>query len=327
MASSVLLFLNGDSILYPIRLYIWNDQGNLTPNSAGIPLYANMNSQPESPGQWNEFSIPDIILPDTFWIGLCYNYLITPPDWYLAYNTFMIDHHTYINCNGGPNDWSELGETGLAHPYGVRVYVTDVLIDVYPISIDISSPLPEGTILSPQATVKNIGVGTETFDVTCEINPGGYSSTETVTDLAPGDSFQITFSPDFTFATGSYTVTVYTQLPGDVNSVNDTLEKIIETHDPGVTEGYSDRFVQFSFGLQNNPAHGHAVFNLALSEPATVRLTIYDVSGRLVDEVLSEKKAAGYYSIPWTKDVKAGIYFYSFTSARKNSVGKFVLIR
>jgi len=114
-----------DSLPYPIRLYIWNDQGNLKPNSAGIPVYANMTNQPESLGQWIEFSVPDIVLPDTFWIGLCYNYLISPPDWYLAYDAYMTDYHTYANSKGGPNDWLAVGEIGFGHPYGVRVYITD----------------------------------------------------------------------------------------------------------------------------------------------------------------------------------------------------------
>ena len=84
-----------------------------------------MNNQPESLGQWIEFSVPDIVLPDTFWIGLCYNYLIYPPDWYLAFDAYMTDHHTYYNSKGGPNDWLALADMGLAHPFGVRVYVTD----------------------------------------------------------------------------------------------------------------------------------------------------------------------------------------------------------
>jgi hypothetical protein len=111
-----------------------------------------------------------------------------------------------------------------------------IILDVSTISIDIDSPLPEGTILSPQATVKNFGDNTETFDVTCEIEGGItiYTSTETATDLVPGDSIQVTFSPDFAFETGLYTVKVYTQLAGDENPVNDTLEKVIETYDPGI---------------------------------------------------------------------------------------------
>jgi len=123
VVSSVLLFLSGDSSSYPIRLYIWNDQGNLKPNSAGIPLYVNMNQLWHSFHEWNEFVIPgDIILPDTFWIGFCYNYLSIPVDWYIGMNKHMEDHHTYCNGYGGPNDWVDF----ISHAFGVRVYVIDV---------------------------------------------------------------------------------------------------------------------------------------------------------------------------------------------------------
>jgi hypothetical protein len=200
------------------------------------------------------------------------------------------------------------------------------VLDVGTISIDVSSPLPEGTILSPQATVKNIGIDSETFDVTCEINPGGYSSTESVSDLAPGDSIQVIFSPDFTFATGDYTVKVYTQLIGDENPANDTLEKVIETYEPGIEEGNQETPTSFSFNLRNNPAKGKVVFNLALPEPASVSLQIYDVSGRQVYELVAQK-SAGNYEIPWTLKITAGVYFYSFASPWKNETGKLVFVK
>jgi hypothetical protein len=326
MTSSVLLFLNGDSLPYPIRLYIWNDQGNLTPNSAGIPLYANLNSQPESLGQWNEFSIPNIILPDTFWIGLCYNYLVTPPDWYLAYNTAMIDHHTYFNCNGGPNDWLESGEIGLAHPYGVRVYVTDVLIDVYPISIDIPSTVPEDTTLNPQATVKNVSTTSATFDVTCMINPGAYTSSYMVNDLASFDSIQITFPDDFTFASGAYTVTVYTQLENDENPVNDTLEKIIETFDASVAEGITAVPELFAFHAPTIVKQKSEI-TFALPRATEVNLVIYDVLGRLTETVVSKELSAGDHRIDINFDLPAGVYFYHLnTISGKEILQKFILL-
>jgi hypothetical protein len=101
-------------------------------------------------------------------------------------------------------------------------------LDVSAVSIDIDSPIIQGTTIDPLATVTNLGAEIATFTVTCEIEPGGYSSTETVTNLAPGASVQDTFAPPFTFAPGSYTVTVYTDLIGDVCSENDTIQKIIE---------------------------------------------------------------------------------------------------
>lgn len=173
-------------------------------------------------GQWIAFSVPDVVLPDTFWVGLCYNYLIYPPDWYLAYDSYMTDYHTYINCEGDSNSWSALAEMGFAHPFAVRVYVTDA---------------------------------------------------------------------------------------------------------PGIGEEDSEVSVHFSFGLRNNPARERVLFDLALPEAATISLCIYDVSGRMIDELLSGTKAAGTYEISWTAGAAAGVYFYKFESLGEARVGKVILVK
>ena len=196
-------------------------------------------------------------------------------------------------------------------------------LNVGTISIDISSPLPEGTVLNPKATVKNEGTNSESFDVTCEINPGAYSKTQTVSDLAPSGSIQVTFSTPFTFVSGTYTVVVYTQLTDDSDLSNDTLEKIVQTYDPGVHD-FTDKPAVFSFGLENNPTKEKALFNLALPQDGLITLRIYDVSGRLVDD-LSGYKSSGYYQIPWMK-ANAGVYFYTFESLSHKENGKLVVI-
>jgi hypothetical protein len=101
-----------------------------------------------------------------------------------------------------------------------------LILDVGTISIDIPDTLSPDT-LSPQATVKNFGSDTVSFNVTCVIEHGGYSSTEMIIDLAPDDSIQVTFSPDFYFVDGLYIVTVSTHLAGDMCPENDTLVKYI----------------------------------------------------------------------------------------------------
>ena len=201
-----------------------------------------------------------------------------------------------------------------------------VVLDVGTVSIDIPSTVPEDTAFNPQATVTNFGSGNETFLVTCTIDPGDYNRSRTVNNLAPGDSTQVTFLLEFTFESGFYTVTVYTKLTDDENPANDTLEKVIETYDPGIAE-YEDRPAFFSFGLQSNPVKGKAVFNLALPQPAIITLRIYDVSGRLIDKLISEKKSAGFYEIPWSKDVSSGIFFYHLESPWQRKLGKLVLVR
>ena len=222
----------------------------------------------------------------------------------------------------GDNDIDVLGAAEVADD--ITWWENQMIIDVGVISIDISSLVPVDTTLNPKATVKNFGTNTETFSVTCEINDA-YTSTKTVTNLSSGYSRQVTFNT-FTFVeSGFCTVTVYThQLVGDENPVNDTLEKIIEV--AGIAEGGLVIPTFFSFGLRNNPAKGKTMFDLVLSEATTATLCIYDVTGRLIDKVLSGKKSAGYYEIPWTSKT-TGIYFYKFESPWKTEVGKLVIVR
>ncbi len=200
-------------------------------------------------------------------------------------------------------------------------------VNVAPVSIDIPSTLPEDTTINPQATAKNFGTYTETFDIICEIDPGAYTSTETVTDLASCDSLQVTFSPDFTFVSGIYTVKIYTQLAGDDHPENDTLEKIIETYAPGIAEEDLDMSVSFSFGLKSNPTKGKAIFNLSLPKNASITLEIYDASGRRIATPITGMRSSGNYTITWTPKTNAGVYFYALKSPWGNETGKILFVR
>ncbi len=107
-------------------------------------------------------------------------------------------------------------------------------------SISINSPptgiaLPEPPI-TPQATVKNVGAATQTFNVTMTISPGGYSSTKTVTSLASLASQNVNFD-SYTPVLGNYTVTVYTQLATDQNRSNDTVRQSLTVIQPNYGGG------------------------------------------------------------------------------------------
>jgi hypothetical protein len=198
--------------------------------------------------------------------------------------------------------------------------------DVGPASIDITSPLPWNTTLAPQATVTNFGTVIETFDVTCEIDPGAYSSTETVTDLAAGDSIQVTFTPDFTFAMeDTYTVTVFTELPGDMDTSNDTLVALIATYDPGIAEDGSVTPAVFDFGV-STISRGAVSIRFALPTATKVELTVYDALGRLLETVVSKKFSAGNHSIDVQPDLPAGIYFYNIETGVDNATEKVILV-
>jgi hypothetical protein len=197
-----------------------------------------------------------------------------------------------------------------------------VTVDVGPVSIDIPATLPEDTTVNPHATVTNFGSDSSSFDVTCKIDPGEYTSIVNVINLAPNDSVQITFPDAFTFESGSYTVTVYTQLIGDDHPENDTLVKIVFS--TGITEGNTNLLNVFSFGLKNNPT-AKALFNLVLPKDGFVMLRIYDVTGRLVDN-LSSRRSAGYHQIPWHSKAD-GVYFYTFEMQSYKEKGKLVIVK
>jgi len=115
---------------------------------------------------------------------------------------------------------------------GDGLYIDKVGIGTLPpydaATIAINTPSVNGTqTITPSATVKNFGTVTATFNVTAAITPGGYTSTRTVTGLSQNATGTVdTFSP-WTPAPGIYTLKVYTQLPGDMVTLNDTLYKTI----------------------------------------------------------------------------------------------------
>lgn len=60
-----------------------------------------------------------------------------------------------------------------------------------------------------------------------------------------------------------------------------------------------------------NPFNPVTTINYSLDKPGKVSIKVYDVTGRLVSELVNENKSAGNYSIPWdATSVSSGVYFY-----------------
>jgi hypothetical protein len=89
--------------------------------------------------------------------------------------------------------------------------------------------MPPAVPVTVQATIRNNGVSTETFDVLCSVDSAGvgnivYSDIESVT-LNSGASTSVSFLPQWNapIEDVNYYVTVETQLAGDENPANDSL--------------------------------------------------------------------------------------------------------
>jgi hypothetical protein len=112
----------------------------------------------------------------------------------------------------------------------LTILATPTLTDVGPFTINQTGSMyfKSGTTNIPMTgVVKNFGTTTESFVVTRTIAGTGYTSTQSVTTLAPGATANVTFA-DFTgFSTGtSYTIKDSTYLATDATANNDTLSKV-----------------------------------------------------------------------------------------------------
>lgn len=82
-----------------------------------------------------------------------------------------------------------------------------------------------------------------------------------------------------------------------------------------------------------NPFNPSTTIRFDLPETAQVRLTVFDISGRLVTELLNEVRPAGIYSVRWDgrdrsgKQTASGMYYYEIESTGKKLTGKMLLIR
>ncbi len=81
-----------------------------------------------------------------------------------------------------------------------------------------------------------------------------------------------------------------------------------------------------AFQATPNPSFGETTFQYNLETAAHVNLSIFDMNGKLVSQVLSENQLAGTHQATWlATDLPNGIYFYNMMINGANASGKIVL--
>jgi len=144
---------------------------------------------------------------------------------------------------------------------------------------------------------------------------------ETYAELAPGEDIEVSFAPsepregfsrDFVFvATGHYT-----------------------TEEGGApAKAATDRLgllpTEFSLA-QNypNPFNPETEIAFALPEVSSVRLTVYNILGQVVEVLVDSEMQAGYHLVTWNgKNVASGIYFYRITAGEFTGTKRMFLLR
>jgi hypothetical protein len=99
----------------------------------------------------------------------------------------------------------------------------------------------------------------------------------------------------------------------------------------GIAEDVTAPALPKVFGLSQsypNPCGRHAIINYQLPRKSEVSLRVYDVSGRLVDEVVGGVREAGYHSVRLnTKDYQSGVYFYRLAAGNRIFMKKMIVVK
>lgn len=164
-------------------------------------------------------------------------------NWKLMDNLIHSDCE-FVNATTG---WSGGGEVN-GPIYKWTGPLTIATNDVASLSADINASTGISQQL-PQATFINNGLATQTFNVTMEIT-GGYTSTKPVSAISYNQSQQVTFDPWTPATTGTYTVTIYSQLGTDSDLSNDTIFKTVTVYNEFTNYGWLVRqqSISYQFG-------------------------------------------------------------------------------
>ena len=77
-----------------------------------------------------------------------------------------------------------------------------------------------------------------------------------------------------------------------------------------------------------NPFNASTTIKYQMPEDAYVTIQIYDMLGRMVDNLVDEYKQAGYYQVTWNAGEQAsGVYFYRIQAGNFSDIKKLTLIR
>jgi len=142
--------------------------------------------------------------------------------------------------------------------------------------------------------------------------------------VPPGDSLEVmvTFTPDDTIA---FNDTCWIDNNDTLCCVNLTGQGL----PTGVTEGALA--VPTAFALRQplpNPCKSFTKIQFELPEASAVALSVYDVSGRLVSQLINGSYDAGFYEARFdASDLSAGIYFYRLKAAGHTAIRKVIITK
>ena len=132
--------------------------------------------------------------------------------------------------------------------------------------------------------------------------------------------------------TGHIGIEITGQIAGESFAGVDTV-RVLDTaaKKPGSSQSFAVDGIYLNPRVQDASPGGNVIIGFHLSEPCHVRLSIYDVQGRLVRRLVDETRSASSHPVVWdakdTSDrrVRPGVYFISLEAGEERLTDKIIM--
>jgi hypothetical protein len=126
--------------------------------------------------------------------------------------------------------------------------------------------------------------------------------------------------------TGKDTITVQASVPGEI-----VTDDFIVTVNPVTAIEQEGNSIPTEYSLQQNypnPFNPQTTIRFGLPEASRVKLSIYDINGRFIADILDAHQSAGYHNITWNAaNLASGLYIYQIKTERFTQVRKCILVK
>jgi hypothetical protein len=263
----------------------------------------------------------DIIIPNTaytFENGYINTDVFNPGNgyWIRAYQdgTIIIDN-SGLACRESSFDYDISGTCNSLTVNGISLFFG---VDI-PVNMKLSYSLPP----KPPSGA---------FDVRFKGNTKVGGENSEIEVMSPYET--ITISYDVVLDAGEYMHWVLSTGSGEEHTLEGTGEITVPTEDTFTLERKA--IIPISYALHQNypnPFNPVTTLRYDLPDDNYVTLTIYDLNGREINQIINTSQPAGHHSVMWNstdsfgKPVSAGIYLYQIKTADFVQTRKMVLLK
>jgi hypothetical protein len=145
---------------------------------------------------------------------------------------------------------------------------------------------------------------------------------------APGSYLYRAYMGEYPFSVADQDSFAFTKLPGEGRSLVDDWFLVCRGCQEGETPGNLPAPAKFAIKASPNPFNPTVALRFDLPVASRVKLGVYDISGRLVSELVNGWREAGLHEVAFDgSNLASGIYLYRLQAGAFAASGKMVLIK